>query len=150
MSTDRTINVRFYNEWGADLQNVVLKFSTSKSGVESDTYKLDLLKNGDSAGPFLRHYQTGIGSEEFDYWYVEFVSVGQPSGKFWCKNNFSCVLDSDVDNTREAHFWVGGTEKEAYTGFPESGGGWEDGYNGTPSSDPKSNYTCYVSLDGPA
>lgn len=150
MSTDRTINVRFFNMWGADIQSVVLKFSASKSGVEADTYKIDSLKNGESAGPFLRHYQTGVGSEEFDYWYVEFDSTEAPSGKFWCKNNFSCVLDSDVDNSREAHFWIGGTKKEAYTGFPEDGGGWEDGYNGTPSEDPGSNYTCYVGLDGPA
>ncbi|MET8704374.1 hypothetical protein ABZW10_36795 [Kitasatospora sp. NPDC004723] len=147
MATDHTINVRFFNRWGSAIDKVVIKFSASKSGIETSTYEIPHMEDGTDAGPFLRHYQTGAFSEEFDYWYVEFVSESGSSGKFWCKNNFSCVLDKDVNNDREAHFWIGGAKQEAYTGFPEGSSGWEDGYNGTPSNDPGSNYTCYVSLE---
>src|SRR5437763_1148569 len=102
MSTDHTIKVKFFNEWGCTIENVKLQFSASKSSVEVNSYSNSSLANAASWGPLTRHYQTGAFSEEFDYWYVSFTATGSngaPAGKYWAKNNFSCVIDSSIPSS---------------------------------------------------
>ncbi len=149
MATDHTIDVYFFNKWGVEIQNITVRFSASKSGVEPVTYTKDRLDPEEKWGPLKRHYQTGAFSELFDYWYVEFTSTATPKGKFWNKNNFSCVIDSDIPDSSQLHFWVSGNDENCYTGFPNSSGNYpgEGSYSGTPKNGPGSDYTCYCSLD---
>ena len=149
--TDHTIDVYFFNMWGTVIQDITVKFSASKSSVEPNTYTKDSLQPGEKWGPLPRDYQTGAFSENYDYWYVEFTSTSDPAGKFWNKNNFSCVIDSDIPDNSELHFWVSGEDTDCYTGFPNSSGGYpgEGGYSGTPKDGPGSDYTCFCSLDSP-
>lgn len=139
-ATDRTIDVLFVNCWGADIENVIIKFSASKSGVESNTYNLGTVLRESTVGPFRRHYQTGVGSELYDYWYVEFNTRGGNADHWWNKNNFSCVIDSSIDNSEYAYMWVRGADRNLYIGLP-------DEFTPPPNCSSGSNYTCYCSLD---
>ena len=81
MSERHQIDVYFHNHWGSDIQDVTLKFNTSKSDVKEDTYTKASVAAGEKWGPLQRTYETGPDSEDFDFWYVEFASPAAPSGQ---------------------------------------------------------------------
>ena len=123
MAKQHQIDVIFHNMWGADIQDVTLKVSTSKPSIEEDVYTKKSIAAGEKWGPLQRKYQTGPGSEDFDFYYVEFKASGEPAGKFKGSNKFACVIDSDVPPDGQIDVWISGKEHAFYTGYPESVGG---------------------------
>lgn len=149
MAERHHINVYFHNKWGSDIQDVTLKFRTSKSDVKEDTYTKVSVAAGEKWGPLQRTYETGPDSEDFDFWYVEFATTGGPSGRFKGSNKFACVIDSDVPPDSHIDLWVSGEDQAFYTGYPDTVGGRPGvpGYSGIPKNNPGGDYTCYAKLE---
>lgn len=149
MAEKHRINVIFHNLWGADIEDVTLKFSTSKTSVAEETYTTAKVAKGEKWGPLQRTYETGPFSEDFDFWYVEFKSAGEPQGTFKGSNKFACVIDSDVPPDSQIDLWVSGDDRAFYTGYPEVVGGRPgvSGYTGFPKNNPGGDYTCYTKLE---
>lgn len=148
MAKQHQIDVYFHNLWGSDLEDVTLKFSTNKSSIKEQVYTIKNIASGEKWGPLSRQYETGPGSEDFDFWDVEFSSAEKPSGKFSGKNQFACVIDSDVPSDSQIDLWVSGSDQAFYTGYPESVGGRPGtaGYSGIPKDNPGGDYTCQTKL----
>ena len=149
MAKRHKIDVYFHNLWGGEIQDITLKFSTSKSSVPVDTYTSAKLADGEKWGPLQRTYETGPDAEDFDFWHVEFSSPSDPSGKFSGRNKFACVIDSDVPTDRPIDLWISSEESAFFTGYPESVGGRPGvaGYTGFPKSKPGGDYTCFTKLE---
>lgn len=149
MSKVNEIDVYFHNFWGADIQDITLKFTTSKPDSVENSYTKASVTAGEQWGPLRRSYETGPGSGEFDYWYVEFTSAGEPSGKFKGRNKFACVIDTDVPSDGKIDVWISGKDRAFYTGYPDSVGGRPgiSGYSGFPKDQPGGDYTCYTKLE---
>lgn len=149
MATQQHIDVYFHNMWGSDIYDVTLKFTTSRSSAEGETYTTACVKAGGKWGPLQRTYETGPFSEAFDYWYVEFASPGEPPGQFSGNSKFACVIDSDVPPAGNIDLWISGTDRAFYTGYPDSVGGRPgvSGYSGSPKDHPGGDYTCYSKLE---
>ena len=145
MSTKKKINVEFFNKFDALITDVTIKFSASKDSVKPNSYHLGDMEKDAQSGPHIRHYENGLGSENSDYWYVEFTSDKK---KYWVKQTWSCVVDDDIPTNSTLHFWVS-QDKCAYTGFPNSKGGYpgEGGYTGVPKEVPKDDWTCRQALE---
>jgi hypothetical protein len=148
MSETHEIDVYFHNLWGADITDVTLKFSTSKTGSGEDSYTNAKIAAGKQWGPLVRKYETGPGSGEFDYWYIEFTTAGKPSGTFKGKTEFACVIDTDVPPDGKIDIWISGKDQAFYTGYPDSVGGRPgvSGYSGFPKDSPGGDYTCSSKL----
>ena len=149
MAERHQIDVYFHNMWGSNIKDVTLKFSTSKADVTEETYSKDNVAAGERWGPLQRTYETGPGSEDFDFWYVEFASTDEPSGKFRGSNKFACVIDSDVPSKGHIDLWISSKDRAFYTGYPENVGGRPGvpGYSGFPKNNPGGDYTCYSRLE---
>ncbi len=149
MAKKHEIDVYFHNLWGSDVENVTLKFSTSKESIGEDVYTRERLAAGEKWGPLKRKYETGPGSEDFDFWHVEFSASGDKQGKFSGRNKFACVIDSDVPSDSAIDLWISGTDRVFYTGYPESVGGRPGtaGYSGIPKDNPGGDYTCLTKLE---
>lgn len=149
MAKQHQIDVYFHNLWGSDIENVTLKFSTSKSSMEEDVYTKQHIASGEKWGPLQRKYETGPGSEDFDFWHVEFNSGGEDKGRFKGSNKFACVIDSDVPPDGQIDLWISGEDRVFYTGYPESVGGRPGtvGYSGIPKENPGGDYTCQTKLE---
>jgi len=150
MAQKNTINVFFHNMWGSDVKDVTLKFSSSRNSAGAESYTIDKVAAGEKWGPLKRTYETGPFSEEFDFWYVEFESLGDPAGKFKGSNKFACVIDSDVPADGHIDLWISGEDLAFYTGYPDTVGGRPgvSGYSGFPKNNPGGDYTCYTKLVG--
>jgi len=149
MAKRHQINVYFHNLWGGEIHDVNLKFSTSKASIPEDTYTKASVAAGEKWGPLQRNYETGPQSEDFDFWYVEFSSPGEPSGKYKGSNKFACVIDSDVPPDGQIDIWISGKDSAFYTGYPDTVGGRPGvpGYSGYPKDGPGGDYTCYAKLE---
>jgi hypothetical protein len=149
MSEIHKIDVYFYNLWGADITDVTLKFRTSKTDSGEDSYTNAKIAAGKQWGPLARKYETGPGSGEFDYWYIEFTTAGKPSGTFKGKTEFACVIDTDVPPDGKIDIWISGKDQAFYTGYPDSVGGRPgvSGYTGFPKDSPGGDYTCSSKLE---
>ncbi len=149
MAEQHKIDVYFHNFWGNDVRDITLKFSTSKPDAAEDSYTITRVGAGEKWGPLQRTYETGPGSEDFDYWYVEFTSGDEPAGTFKGRNKFACVIDTDVPSDGKIDVWISGKERAFYTGYPDSVGGRPgiSGYSGFPKDEPGGDYTCYSKLE---
>jgi hypothetical protein len=149
MSEKHNIDVYFHNLWGADITDVTLKFNTSKTDSGEDSYTNAKIAAGKQWGPLARKYETGPGSGEFDYWYIEFTTAGKPSGTFKGKTEFACVIDTDVPPDGKIDIWISGKDQAFYTGYPDSVGGRPgvSGYSGFPKDPPGGDYTCSSKLE---
>ena len=149
MAKQHQINVFFHNLWGSDIKDVTLKFSTNKTSIGQEVYTKGRIAAGEKWGPVARKYETGPGSEDFDYWYVEFSSSADPAGKFTGSNKFACVIDTDVPPESHIDLWVSSADRAFYTGYPESVGGRPGvpGYSGIPKNAPGGDYTCSTRLE---
>lgn len=149
MAKQHKIDVYFHNLWGGGIEDVTLKFSTNKSSIEEEVYTKDRIAPGEKWGPLKRKYETGPGSEDFDFWHVEFKSAGEPGGRFRGRTKFACVIDTDVPPDSHLDLWVSGKERVFYTGYPDNVGGKPgvSGYSGYPKESPGGDYTCQTKLE---
>lgn len=149
MAERHQIDVYFHNFWGSDIQDVTLTFNTSKPDLGEQTYSKAAVAAGESWGPLQRTYETGPGSEDFDFWAIEFTSQSEPAGTYKGKSQFACVIDSDVPPDGQIDLWVSGDDSAFYTGYPDSVGGRPgvSGYSGFPKNNPGGDYTCYTKLE---
>jgi hypothetical protein len=137
------IEVLFHNLWGTDINDVTLKFSSSKTDSLEDSYTKASIPAGEKWGPLRRRYVTEPGSGEFDYWSIEFTSTGKLTGKFKGRNEFGCVINTDAPPDGKIDIWISGKERAFYTGYPDSvGHPGVSGYSGIPKDAPDGDYTC--------
>jgi hypothetical protein len=149
MSKEHEIDVFFHNLWGAEVKDITLKFSTSKAGSAEQSHTKKSLAAGEKWGPLRRKYETGPGSGEFDFWFIEFTSAGRPSGVYKGRTEFACVIDTDVTPEGKIDVWISGKDRAFYTGYPDSTGGRPgvSGYSGFPKDGPGGDYTCSSKLE---
>tara|TARA_Y100001935_G_C17311826_1_gene517385 strand:+ start:23285 stop:24559 length:1275 start_codon:yes stop_codon:yes gene_type:complete len=114
--TDHHIDVKVRNELDVDIHNVCIKFwSSEKTTVLCKN--IGTIKAKSTSGAHKRNYRTGVGSELFDYWFILFHT---DDGVFSVtKDNWSCVIDHSVDNTKTAYFSVNSDSMEAYVYLPD-------------------------------
>jgi hypothetical protein len=149
MSEKHEIDVYFHNLWGDEIKDITLKFSTSKEENPEESYTKTSIAAGGQWGPLRRKFETGPGSEAFDYWYIEFTSAGKPSGTYRGRTKFACVIDTDVPSDGKIDVWISGKDRAFYTGYPDSVGGRPgvSGYSGFPKDGPGGDYTCSSKLE---
>lgn len=149
MPKQHQIDVYFHNLWGSGIEDVTVKFSTSKTSLPEEVYTKQHIASGEKWGPLQRKYETGPGSEDFDFWYVEFKSPDKTGDKFKGSNKFACVIDTDVPSDSQIDLWVSGKDRAFYTGYPDIVGGRPgiSGYTGYPKDSPGGDYTCQTKLE---